>query len=422
MRLVNVHTLELEEFIEGSIPCYAILSHTWGNEELLFTDMTNLKRSRKTKPTGFAKFKGLCAHAKMQGLDYVWIDTCCIDKSSSAELSEAINSMYKWYERSLVCYAYLSDVHDRDESGREYRRSELLNQLAQSRWFTRGWTLQELIAPTFVKFYTAEWSYLGKKDDDDLLPIISEASLVDECFISHAVPIALASAAKRMYWASKRQTTRVEDIAYFLLGIFNVNMPLLYGEGSRAFKRLQQEIIKIWNDQSIFAWYCADPQRKLDLDWAESQSVALEGASVILEAFGLEALDDPMVLPSPKYGAPGHHDAVALRIEGLSQKRQYELQTREKAPRPLLMRRVTISGTRLINDRAHDKGDDLAEAFGNPGLRDNEYVKSQRARVWLKEDRLTLEATAQAAEICGEEFFVLHVRLISLEDKDSFSN
>ncbi|KAL1835950.1 hypothetical protein VTJ49DRAFT_5842 [Mycothermus thermophilus] len=279
MRLVNVHTLELEEFIGDSIPRYAILSHTWGDQELLFADMTDLERARTTKPAGFAKLEGSCALAKEQRLDYVWIDTCCIDKSSSAELSEAINSMYQWYKWSRVCYAYLSDVHDCDESGREYERSELLNQLGQSRWFTRGWTLQELIAPKRVKFYTAEWSYLGRKDDDDLLPIISEASLVDECFVTHAVPIAQASAAKRMYWASKRQTTRVEDIAYCLLGIFNVNMPLLYGEGTRAFKRLQQEIIKTWNDQSIFAWYCVDPRHMDILEWNAPSNVGILFAS-----------------------------------------------------------------------------------------------------------------------------------------------
>jgi hypothetical protein len=259
MRLINVHTFELEEFIGNSIPFheYAILSHTWGDHELLFTDMTDLERARLTKPVGFAKLEGSCALAKRQGLKYVWIDTCCIDKSSSAELSEAINSMYMWYQKSRICYAYLSDVSTLDGSG--HQQSEILKQVGRSRWFTRGWTLQELLAPKRVEFYTANWDYIGKKDDDKLLTILSQASLVDECVLANIVSLDKISVAKKMYWASRRETTRTEDIAYCLLGIFGVNMPLLYGEGIRAFIRLQQEIIKATNDQSIFAWYCAAP-------------------------------------------------------------------------------------------------------------------------------------------------------------------
>ncbi|KAL2272004.1 hypothetical protein VTJ83DRAFT_1375 [Remersonia thermophila] len=259
MRLINVHTLELEEFVGMQKPAYAILSHTWGDQELLYTDMDDLERARRTKTAGFMKLEGSCALAKQQGFNYVWIDTCCIDKRSSSELSEAINSMFSWYQLSHVCYAYLSDVHDWDESGREYGRSELLQQLDRSRWFRRGWTLQELIAPRCVELYTANWTCIGKKDDDDLLPLLSRASLVDECVLGGVIPVYAMSVAKRMFWASKRETTRIEDVAYCLLGIFGINMPLLYGEGTRAFVRLQQEIIKATNDQSIFAWYCVTP-------------------------------------------------------------------------------------------------------------------------------------------------------------------
>jgi len=240
MRLLNTKTIQLEEFFDALIPPYAILSHTWGEGEVLFRDMTDGVRAG-TKP-GWEKVRDACYLASMHGHDYLWIDTCCIDKSSSAELSEAINSMYRYYRESVVCYAYLSDVNDG-------------SQIAGSRWFTRGWTLQELIAPRRLDLYSASWDYIGGRNDPDLLPVISSASLVDEYVLSGAVAPNAVSVAKRMYWASSRTTTRKEDEAYCLMGLFGVNMPLLYGEGEKAFARLQQEITKITDDQSIFAWY-----------------------------------------------------------------------------------------------------------------------------------------------------------------------
>jgi hypothetical protein len=245
MRLINTHSLQLEEFFfdDGGRPTYAILSHTWGKEEVIFSDMVDLDKARAK--AGFAKLEGACSLAASQGYGYIWIDTCCIDKSSSAELSEAINSMYRWYRWADVCYAYLADVHD-------------LNKLEESKWFTRGWTLQELIAPPQVEFYTVDWAYLGERRDPGLLVPISRASLVDEVVLSGILnPQFDISVAKRMYWASKRRTTRKEDEAYCLMGLFGVNMPLLYGEGNKAFIRLQQEIARNTDDQSILAWYCS---------------------------------------------------------------------------------------------------------------------------------------------------------------------
>ncbi|KAK4236848.1 heterokaryon incompatibility protein-domain-containing protein [Achaetomium macrosporum] len=213
--LINTHSLQLEEFFDASIPKYVILSHTWEKEEVLFSDMADLDRARSK--TGFSKVKGACTLAASQGYHYIWIDSCCIDKSSSAELSEAINSMYRWYGKSGVCYAYLCDVND-------------ASQLGDSRWFIRGWTLQELIAPM-------------------------RASLVDEGVLAGRIHPHNVSVAKRMYWASKRKMTRKEDEAYCLMGLFDVNMPLLYGEADKAFIRLQQEIARVTDDQSILAWY-----------------------------------------------------------------------------------------------------------------------------------------------------------------------
>ncbi|KAK4120302.1 HET-domain-containing protein [Parathielavia appendiculata] len=256
MRLLSTHTLQLEEFIGDTAPDYAILSHTWEKEEVIFPDLVGGDLDKARSKAGFAKVQGACALARRQDYDYIWIDTCCIDKSSSAELSEAINSMYRWYRNSAVCYAYLSDVHA-GGIGTQFEKT----QLERSRWFERGWTLQELIAPNDVEFYNADWGLIGEKKDPQLLPIISRASLVDECVLGLAVELQDVSVAKKMYWASRRRTTRKEDGAYCLMGLFDVNMPLLYGEGGKAFARLQQEIAKATADQSILAWYCSPYDR-----------------------------------------------------------------------------------------------------------------------------------------------------------------
>lgn len=114
MRLLDTSSFELREFWDNEIPLYAILSHTWEKEEVSFQDMQS---SRATTKAGYAKILGSCKQATLDGLKYIWIDTCCIDKSSSAELTEAINLMYRWYKNAHVCYAYLSDVSFRWSKG-----------------------------------------------------------------------------------------------------------------------------------------------------------------------------------------------------------------------------------------------------------------------------------------------------------------
>ena len=169
--------------------------------------------------------------------------SCCIDKTSSAELTEAINSMFRWYKSSEVCYVYLSDVSSCDY---------ILEQFKKARWFQRGWTLQELIAPDNVIFHSKEWHQFGTKAG--LSAFISDITNIDPLFLD-SENLASASIAQKMSWASKRETSRPEDIAYCLLGIFDVNMPLIYGEGSKAFLRLQEEIITTYPyDFTIFAW------------------------------------------------------------------------------------------------------------------------------------------------------------------------
>ncbi|KAK1530337.1 uncharacterized protein CCOS01_05440 [Colletotrichum costaricense] len=255
MWLINVDTLQLEEFIEPDFP-YAILSHTWASEEVSFQELKNQRDDNVWRKSGYHKIYNTCRVAKSLDLGYVWVDTCCIDKASSAELSEAINSMFRWYNRSWICFAYLSDVNDLAGS------ATLLENLRASRWFTRGWTLQELIAPKVVTFYNASWQLLGSKDT--LSPFLSSITGIDEAILIGKAPLLKVPVATRMSWASKRQTTRTEDSAYCLLGIFDINMPLLYGEGEKAFARLQSEILQETNDLSLLAWTSSatDPERQ----------------------------------------------------------------------------------------------------------------------------------------------------------------
>lgn len=246
MRLINTTTLKLEEFV-GTIPEYAILSHTWDNDEVVFEEFATAPHGTSQ---GHIKIANACRQAKDDGIGYCWVDTCCIAKSSSAELSEAINSMFNWYKNAKVCYAFLSDV--KTESNDDIIKNRVAELLAKSRWFTRGWCLQELIAPKHVLFYDGHWRFLGSKSS--MGKIVSDISGVDLDILNSSTDLDSVPVARRMSWAAKRQTTRVEDIAYSLLGIFDVNMPMLYGEGEKAFIRLQEEIIKKSNDMSIFAW------------------------------------------------------------------------------------------------------------------------------------------------------------------------
>jgi len=281
MHLLNVRTKELSKVSDDSVPPYAILSHTWGPEEVTFQELQTLNEYRGQSPlhpisskAGYHKIKSCCDQAMHDGFDWVWIDTCCIDKTSSAELSEAINSMFRWYKESKVCYAYLGDVPAEGEHleapGSKFRNS---------RWFTRGWTLQELLAPDNLLFFGKSWCLVG--DRMNLRHVVGEITGISPSFlIQRNLP--KASIAQRMSWAAKRETTRKEDMAYCLLGIFDINMPLLYGEGEKAFRRLQEEIIKQSNDQTILAWGFGQPDRvDTNTDLAKAPSDFAECGDVV---------------------------------------------------------------------------------------------------------------------------------------------
>jgi hypothetical protein len=216
----------------------------------------------KESSEGLVKIQRCCALARQRGFDWVWIDTRSIDKKSSAELSEAINSMYRWYEDAGECYAYLNDV-TWVQHGTKNEMERSREEFRDSKWFTRGWTLQELLAPKRVLFFDRNWTFVGWKRTDSVKKrgLASEISNITNIAVEHLQEywrVKLACVAVKMSLISKRQTSRSEDMAYCMLGLFDVNMPLLYGEGRKAFLRLQSEIIKQSNDESIFAWI-ADP-------------------------------------------------------------------------------------------------------------------------------------------------------------------
>jgi hypothetical protein len=313
MRLLNVETMKMEEFFDETVPPYAILSHRWGAEEVSFQEWNRVleledkihsitrqsafntarhandyyheiqrekyrklaeKKIAIRRKAGFSKILS-CAELvrkqeiligrKLRLCSYVWIDTCCIDKTNNAELSEAINSMFRWYQNSSLCLVHFADVPG------GLGLNEVEDKVRASDWFERGWTLQELLAPRVVKFFDQSWEFLFNKESK--APLLAEITRIDEDILTRFYSLSDACTAKKMSWAASRTTTRKEDLAYCLLGIFGVNMPLLYGEGDNAFLRLQEEIIRQSGDLSIFAWGYHAP-KVYKAGWIFAQSPA----------------------------------------------------------------------------------------------------------------------------------------------------
>ncbi|KAH8803635.1 hypothetical protein F5884DRAFT_712496, partial [Xylogone sp. PMI_703] len=255
MWLIDCKTLEMRDIVNPEDNRYVILSHTWEDEEVDFQEM-RFQRNIAMKKKGFNKINMTCDIAKERGIPYAWIDTCYIDKTSGAALSDTINSMFRWYKDSSICLAYLSDVSIYDLE--RYENGEM-TAFPNSRWFTRGWTLQELIAPEIVYFYDMSWRFLGSKQT--YIKKISDITGIDLKILERSEFLSTVPVGRRMSWASNRKTTRVEDMAYCLLGIFDINMPMIYGEGTKAFLRLQEEIAQNIDDLSLFAWTGQDLAR-----------------------------------------------------------------------------------------------------------------------------------------------------------------
>ncbi|KAF1962472.1 HET-domain-containing protein [Byssothecium circinans] len=238
----------LVERVGNDIPHYAILSHTWGRDDEEFTFQDLMSDRGKGKP-GYRKVRFCTERAARDGLQYSWVDTCCIDKSSSAELSEAINSMFRWYQNAERCYVYLSDVSRDPPDGDDLGSLRWKPAFRNSRWFTRGWTLQELIAPASVEFFSSEEVCLGNKTSMEQT-IHEITGIATDAF--RGKPLSQFSIDERFMWSEKRTTKRKEDEVYCLLGMFDIQMPLLYGEGrTKALRRLQKEIRECSNDRVL---------------------------------------------------------------------------------------------------------------------------------------------------------------------------
>jgi hypothetical protein len=245
MRLLEIQqdgTLSLtRDFMKDEeVPAYAILSHTWvAGEEVTFNDFT----AGEGHKAGYNKIRFCARQAERDGLRYFWVDTCCINKADTVELQHAINSMFRWYRKAAKCYAFLSDVPTADLETPIWKQA-----LRNSRWFTRGWTLQELLAPQVVSFFSADGKHLGTRHE-----------LRQEIHEITSIPVAALTGAsldsfgidERLSWSERRCTTREEDMAYCLLGIFGVFTYLNYGEGQdNAFRRLKEAIEKELRESS----------------------------------------------------------------------------------------------------------------------------------------------------------------------------
>ncbi|GIZ47296.1 hypothetical protein CKM354_001039100 [Cercospora kikuchii] len=258
MRLLNVHTLEFEEFYHDnieSLPRYIIASHRWGRRELKYKDVV---KKRHTDSPGHKKIEGFCKTIRESGtgVDWLWIDTVCIDQRSSSELTESINSMFRWYANAECCLAYLGDVVATKDKGSNDQEKHHSTSFGRSKWFARGWTLQELIAPRLVIFFDQTWQVIGHKgqttsncdplcfaSNTNLTSLISQISGIPNDVLRDCEKRKACSVEEKMSWMTNRRTTRVEDLAYCLLGIFEVFMPLVYGEGDQSRHRLLKEIV-----------------------------------------------------------------------------------------------------------------------------------------------------------------------------------
>jgi hypothetical protein len=248
MRLLQINSagdLSLVEYFGNDIPPYAILSHTWGadDDEISFKDVK--KNRARSKPSGYHKLRFCGEQALRDGIHFFWVDTCCIKQESSQEVGEAINSMYRWYHNAVTCYVYLYDVTVCGSTQSGWKLA-----FRNSRWFTRGWTLQELLAPISIEFFSRDGYRLGDRTTLQLeiywATGIALAALRGD-------PLSSFTVDDRISWARNRITKREEDAAYSLLGMFGIHLPLIYGEGrENAFRRLHREIAKGTRDDPLY--------------------------------------------------------------------------------------------------------------------------------------------------------------------------
>ncbi|KAG2755751.1 HET-domain-containing protein [Suillus brevipes Sb2] len=232
---------------------YAILSHRWlDSGEPTYEEM-KMNPPPAAGP-GYEKLKNFCRQARKRKVEFAWSDTCCIDKSSSTELDESIRSMFRWYRNSTICIVHLA-------------KSTTIEDILHDEWTARGWTLQELLAPFAIKFFNKDWKPMTKDENDKrkeattrILQILETATGIPHHEIYWQFTPGPVKVDERMAWAARRKTTRVEDVAYSLMGIFDVSLQIAYGEGGdRAFCRLIEAIMQA-GDPSVLNWKGAAAQ------------------------------------------------------------------------------------------------------------------------------------------------------------------
>lgn len=316
MRLLSTHTIQVDEVRTdpGSIiPSYAVLSHVHEGDELSILDIASLHGYWESSAGGstlpvskqksFEKIRRAARTARQHGHRYIWIDTCCIDHSNPADVYEAINESFSWFQEAAACYTYLADVEPTDRDDPYAEKSSF----RYSRWFKRAWTLPELLAPEKMEFYAQDWSHIGSKTNDKFLKLLSKASGIPADVLTGERDLDDVSISTRMQWAARRQASRTEDVGYSLLGIFGVHMNINYGEGNNAFVRLQQEILPKTHDHSLFAWFLDD------------EPAQIHGQSGEIKMFGLLA-DSPVRFAKTGNLKPLTHPTIAENPWGMTGK------------------------------------------------------------------------------------------------------
>jgi len=268
---------------------YAALSHRWlGVGEPTFEEMSVTTNHQSTR-AGFIKLRNFCKKAKDYGCCLAWSDTCCIDKRSSAELDEAIRAMFKWYRNAEICIVYLAD-------------SSSMSDFPKEVWFQRGWTLQELLAPPRIKFYGQNWVELScsrnDKEDQSMLEALSQVTGISRQNLLYFSP-GLVDVREKMIWASKRKTTRIEDIAYSLIGLLNISLSVAYGEGERAFRRLTEAIMQACREWQILAWAGPHSPFQASIPISPRAYCAFDKASATMFSSHRHTMDRPSKLGDP---------------------------------------------------------------------------------------------------------------------------
>lgn len=252
-RLINTRTYELHKNVLS--PEYAILSHKWVEPEVTFQQLDSTEwRTINLESQPMKKIRDACKKARERSslIEWLWVDTCCIDKTDNVELASALNSMFEWYFGATVCYGYLYDVKWIASSRQISKSTDPKRPGTESAWFERGWTLQELLAPRYMEFYDRDWNFMDTRKN--LADLIHERTGIAEKYLTGASNFKVASVATKLSWMAGRTTSAVEDIAYSMLGLLNITMEIRYGEGVKAFMRLQRTLMESSTDESLFAW------------------------------------------------------------------------------------------------------------------------------------------------------------------------